>query len=97
MVHSTVPERTRQLDRKRKERSYWDPVRLLREISSLFPREMPGRLHIRGFTMTKHSIQSLYLHSSLGKFFILSTLIRLVIVHRSYSITRDKHSIPEDE
>ena len=56
MVHSTVSERTRQLDRKRKERSYWDPVRLLREISSPFPREMPGRFHIRGF----HNNQTLH-------------------------------------
>lgn len=34
--------------RKRKVRSYWDPVYPLREITSLFPREMPGRLHVRG-------------------------------------------------
>lgn len=48
MVHSTISEKTQQLDRKRKVSSFRDPVYLLREITSPFPREMPGRLHVRG-------------------------------------------------
>lgn len=42
-----ISEGTQHLDGKRKVRSYWDPV-YPRQISSPFPREMPGRLPVRG-------------------------------------------------
>ena len=47
-VHATISERTQQSDRKRRVSSYWDPVYLLQETGRPFPREMLGRLHIRG-------------------------------------------------
>ena len=47
-AHSTIAERTQQSDRKRRVRSYRDPVFLLQETGRPFPGEMLGRLHVRG-------------------------------------------------